>query len=85
MNQYVDKRLNTLCLYTEKELKKWFSSSGYDQPNLNDTDERKKARRLRDESLARLQLYAQRGHYELMLGVAQRCTGWAAAPPAEVG
>ena len=74
MNQYVDKRLPTLCLYTEKELRKWFQSSGYDSPNLNKTDELKKARRLRDESLARLQLYAQRRHYELMLSVAQRCT-----------
>ena len=76
MNQYVDKRLPTLCLYTDKELKKWFASSGYDMPSYNKTDERQKSRRLRDEGVARLQLHMQRLHYQLMLGVAQRCTGW---------
>lgn len=79
MNQHVDKRLPRLCLYTEKELKKWFSSGGYEQPSLNKTDEREKARRLRDEGVARLQVYMQRFHHQLMLSVAQRCTGWSPA------
>ena len=37
---------------------------------------RKAAKRMRDESLARLQLYAQRRHYEINLGVAQRAARW---------
>ena len=45
-------------------------------PSLNKTDERQKSRRMRDEGVARLQVHMQRLHYQLMLGVAQRVTGW---------
>ena len=73
---FVEKRRNMLSLYTEKELKRWFESSGYTSPDLHKTDEREAARGTRSETLARLQSHLQRLNYELQMGVAQRCRGW---------
>lgn len=74
--QHVAKRRALLSVFTEKELKKWFESSGFNSPDFNKTEERQRARKARDEKLARLQLHLQRVHYELELSTAQRCRGW---------
>jgi hypothetical protein len=76
MRQFIDKRRNVLSVYTEKELKSWFASSGYTMVDLKKTDERSASRKTRDEELARLQFHLQRLWYELQYGVAQRCRGW---------
>ena len=60
VDQYVDKRRSMLSVFTPKELKRWFESSGYNSPELRKTDERHAARRTRAEGLARLQYHLQR-------------------------
>ena len=78
MSQHMDKRLFNLSVYTERELRTWFSSGGYTTPNLGKTDERQIARNTRTEELHRLQSHLQRLRWEADMAVAQRCRGWAA-------
>ena len=63
VSQFVDKRRQMLSVYTEKELKKWFETSGYGSPDLKKTDERQAARKTRDEEICRLQFHLQRLKY----------------------
>lgn len=77
MTANVDKRLFNLSVYTERELKGWFMSSGFTSPDLNKIDERQAARATRAEELARLQSHLQRLRWEVDFAVAQRCRGWA--------
>ena len=38
VSQFVDSRLDMLSVFTEKELRKWFSSGGFSSPDLRVTD-----------------------------------------------
>ena len=65
-----------LSVYTPKELRSWFISSGYTMVDAGKEAERQEVRRTQEEELARLQAALQRLRYELELAVAQRCRGW---------
>jgi len=79
VNQYVEKRRAMLSVFTDKELKRWFESSGYSSPDLNKTDERQKARKQRAEETFKLQFHLRQMLHALDLSVAQRCRGWSSA------
>jgi phosphoketolase len=68
--------VSLLGRFTEKELRKWFESSGFNSPPLAKTDERHALRRTRDETLWKLQLELQQAQFEFDLEIAQRCRGW---------
>lgn len=68
-----------LSVFTDKELKRWFESSGYSSPDLNKTDERQKARKQRAEETFKLQFHLRQMLHALDLSVAQRCRGWSSA------
>ena len=76
MRQHVHKRRQVLSVYTDKELTRWFETSGYSMPELRKTDERLASRRTRADELARLQSLLQRTRFETEMAVAQRCRGW---------
>ena len=44
MRRYVEPRAETLALHTDKELRRWFESSGHSSPSLDELDERRRAR-----------------------------------------
>ena len=76
MRQFVDKRVEMLSVFTEKELKQWFESGGYNSPKLDKTDERKAALNRQHERLCKLKYMLKTWQHELDLTIAQRCRGW---------
>ena len=79
MRQYVDRRKSTLLQYTERELRKWFQSSGLESPDLGKIDERKASAMHRKDRLAYMQARLVEETERVELAVARRCRGWTAA------
>lgn len=65
-----------LSVFTEKELRKWFESQGYQSPDLKKTDERRAARARQQDRVSKMLWMLQRMGFERDLAIAQRCRGW---------
>ena len=70
------RNVDMLSVFTDKELRKWFETSGYSSPPLNKTDERRAARNEQNDRLCKLQYMLQQMQHGLELTIARRCRGW---------